>query len=115
MATTYSPATLQRCATILARAEREQNAIDNARIAAVKRAATTLPVGPTPGTRQAVKTTPLARPATNGQQRRINRAEIALGYRVSPRSVLGSIADAKKIWAGLKLDAKLAGIRLDVR
>ena len=123
MSATYTPATLNRIATSCARMSDAEKAVV---VAAILNGQ---PIKPVAAPKPARKATPkpaqkaapkpvvsgLNRPATKGQIARINRAEIALGYRKSPASVLGTIADAKGIWAGLKADAAAAGIRLDAR
>lgn len=88
----YSPATITRCKTILAKHETAMHASKAAMRASKKDAW-------------------LAQPATAGQTKRINKAEAALGLKCSPREALGTGADARNLWNCLKADLATAGIR----
>lgn len=83
---TYSPATIKRCATILERASAQPTR--KARATKVVKDATAWE----------------RRPATSGQHARINRLEKALGYRLSTRKAIGTGLDARILYRSLKAE-----------
>lgn len=122
---TYTDARLRACITTI----RNEDANRVARIARqMDREAARAPkqtvvktavVKPAP--KPAAKPKPVAKfdwrtaPASAKQVGRINRAERTLGYRVSPKSVIGTGMEARILWQSLKADARSMGIKLDCR
>ena len=94
MSATYSPATIKRARTILARCEAPK-ATPKARVKAAKKQADAW----------------RNRPASKAQIARVQRAEIALGYDPSPKAVIGNAGAASDLYQSLKVEMARNGVR----